>query len=541
MNLSDSEILELAALCGALEDGTLDPASQARLEHWLRESAAARDYYIRAMALSASLIAYASEMQTDSPANEFASSAAAVKPSEPLSPTRPRQAGGVWSVRVGLALALAMLGWWMTGHFGDPLPISHTDTLAVVARLTASKNCQWGQLGLGEVGSHLRAGQQVELLQGMAELTFASGAKVILTAPTTFASVSAWEGELARGTVRVAVPPNAAGFRVRSAAVEVIDLGTEFSLVADLEGAAEIFVHHGAVEVFPTDESDSLVLRADEARRFAPAGAEPVENQAEKLARFALPMDLERLVESTPYVRWGFDEVDGPIGFAEVVDTNMGDADFRLDHKTALPLRRSPGKWGQALPLEGIASGWALLSGLSLPRPKTVAFWVKFPEGASPLGPPALLAWGVKPKRWGGPSVLIGCNRNPAHGPLGALRVESGLDIDVGTSALRDGRWHHVAVVFVSTTNRWQVTSYVDARLEELARYPAKRKRSAANSLAADLGDEGRRDRLWLGRRPANATRPYENMQGLLDELYIIERELQPAEISRLMAENLLP
>ena len=38
-------------------------------------------------------------------------------------------------------------------------------------------------------------------------------------------------------------------------------------------------------------------------------------------------------------------------------------------------------------------------------------------------------------------------NRDPAQGALGALRTETEQGYLVGTTPLRDGRWHHVAVV----------------------------------------------------------------------------------------------
>ena len=65
MNLTDNEILELNELCNAVVDGTLTDAQRARLTDWLAASEPAREYYVRAMDLSASLCSYASEMQVE--------------------------------------------------------------------------------------------------------------------------------------------------------------------------------------------------------------------------------------------------------------------------------------------------------------------------------------------------------------------------------------------------------------------------------------------------------------------------------------------
>src|SRR5439155_17001625 len=67
MNLSDKELLELNQLCNGLEDGILSEKQKHRLSSWLASSEEARRYYIRAMALSASLYSYASEMQLEPP------------------------------------------------------------------------------------------------------------------------------------------------------------------------------------------------------------------------------------------------------------------------------------------------------------------------------------------------------------------------------------------------------------------------------------------------------------------------------------------
>src|SRR5690349_2113962 len=67
MNLSDSDILELNELCSAVVDGTLDEKQKAVLSQWLSASPEAREFYVRATGLSASLCHYASEMQTGEP------------------------------------------------------------------------------------------------------------------------------------------------------------------------------------------------------------------------------------------------------------------------------------------------------------------------------------------------------------------------------------------------------------------------------------------------------------------------------------------
>lgn len=64
MNLTDPEILELNELCNALVDGTFTASQQRRLAQLLASSDGARQFYVRALGLSASLYHYAGEMQS---------------------------------------------------------------------------------------------------------------------------------------------------------------------------------------------------------------------------------------------------------------------------------------------------------------------------------------------------------------------------------------------------------------------------------------------------------------------------------------------
>jgi hypothetical protein len=65
--MTDPELLELNALCNALADGVISDAERAQLEKTLLASEEARRFYVRSMALSASLMQYAGEMQTEAP------------------------------------------------------------------------------------------------------------------------------------------------------------------------------------------------------------------------------------------------------------------------------------------------------------------------------------------------------------------------------------------------------------------------------------------------------------------------------------------
>jgi hypothetical protein len=104
-------------------------------------------------------------------------------------------------------------------------------------------------------------------------VTFDSGARVVLEGAAALEVNSAWEVTLRRGTLKANVPPEAVGFSVANRAVRVVDLGTEFTMVADANGA-EVFVLKGEVEAAPraTRELETILLREKEPRRFAATG-----------------------------------------------------------------------------------------------------------------------------------------------------------------------------------------------------------------------------------------------------------------------------
>jgi hypothetical protein len=171
MTLSDKEILELSALCNALVDGTLGEAQKVRLSDWLVASEAARRYYICAMGLSASLYSYASEMQVEAP-------------DAAPSPKIIRLGVGSWLGFLAAAACVVLALWIFS-----PRPTRDTTTAGLpadeyVARITGSKQCQWANGDpSARPGNFLRKGQRLELAQGYAEITFDSGAQVVLEGP----------------------------------------------------------------------------------------------------------------------------------------------------------------------------------------------------------------------------------------------------------------------------------------------------------------------------------------------------------------------
>src|SRR5437763_323533 len=129
MNLTDKEILELGALCDAIIDGTLTEKQQARLSRWLAGSDEARRYYVRVMALSASLYTYASEMQVEAPDEGVLA--------------KILHLGSSWGLGLVAAAASVMFALWLfsmkTPHGAAAVKMQSEE---FVARLTGSRESQ---------------------------------------------------------------------------------------------------------------------------------------------------------------------------------------------------------------------------------------------------------------------------------------------------------------------------------------------------------------------------------------------------------------
>jgi hypothetical protein len=527
LNLSDPDILELNDLCGAIVDGHATNAQRARLGELLRESEAARRFYVRALGQSASLHAYAAEIHADVPS--------------PRIRRAPRLPFPVWLSFTVLAAAAAIaVGLFFladgTRDFRGPAEARGE----FVARLTGEKGAQWRRATAALTpGANLRKGQHVELEAGYAEITFDSGARVVLEGAVSLAITSAWDAALRHGTLRADVPPQAIGFRITNRFVDVIDLGTEFTMIADADRGAEVLVNKGEVEAAPRrgGDTETILLREKEARRFAATGISDVAEPARKFARFEEPLVLERFVAPARFAHWSFDEQQGPSRGDGALAT-AGATMRMLGSPDANDARsRSEGRRERALRFDGQRYASAPVPGVSGSMTRTVAFWVKVPEDAQPLDT-WMVAWGTQLPKLGRRPVHIGWNRRPAEGALGALRTDFGGGHAIGTTNLRDGKWHHVTVCFApgeDPASPVQVKQYVDGRLESstIVRGTLSPREGTGDAMIADT--------VWLGYRLTGNRQEGRRFRGELDELFIVDRALEPHEVVAIMRENRLP
>jgi hypothetical protein len=381
------------------------------------------------------------------------------------------------------------------------------------------------------------------LARGFAEITFDSGALVVLEGPASIDLNSAWDATLRAGTLKASVPKEAIGFRVSNPSVQVVDLGTEFSMMADASGAADVLVLKGIVEASSRDAAGqrTILLHEKQSRHFAASGISNVRDPEEKFARSTQSPALDHFMPATAYVHWSFDEPGGNLLKADVFGQPLSAFDARIEgvSEGVLAMVRTQGRWQRALRFNGHLFASASFPGISGSLPHTVAFWVRIPEDMLLSSAYAMVAWGGNGKKLGSHPVHIGWNRNPTEGTVGVLRTDYGGGFALGATPLRDARWHHVAVVFVpgeDADTPVEVKQYVDGRFEGEGK-PSP----PGTEVSAKFRDENANkigDSIWLGCRLGNNGPRKDRFQGEMDELCVADRALRPNEIVLLMRDN---
>ncbi len=149
--------------------------------------------------------------------------------------------------------------------------------LTFVGRITGMIDCRWTNPRNQAIeGASLSVGEKIELAAGLLEVTYHSGAKVILEGPCSYSIDSRQGGYLAVGKVTAnvsktmegvggearketsstpdrdsaaPVAPPAPLFAIRTPTALVTDLGTEFAVEVDPSGNSQTHVFRGTVEV----------------------------------------------------------------------------------------------------------------------------------------------------------------------------------------------------------------------------------------------------------------------------------------------------
>ncbi|OGV70939.1 MAG: hypothetical protein A2283_17310 [Lentisphaerae bacterium RIFOXYA12_FULL_48_11] len=406
-----------------------------------------------------------------------------------------------------------------------------------VAVLTNTAAADWNDKAVG-VEQVFKRGI-VDLKAGCAELRFRNNVAVLLEGPARLRIKSVDHVVLYQGNLVADVPKNAIGFRVDTPSSEVVDLGTVFGVSVDPKGVSEVHVIKGKVKARKNGNQRFVDLVENEARSFSKdeALARTIESNLDKFLR-VLPGKSGR---NPAYLHWSFDEGQG----CEAMEKHVGGMSTNyparlksLRDNGSIP-EWSNGQFGSALYFNG-ATAYAMTDypGVGENHPRTVAFWVKIPEPDSMTPVYGLVSWGSMADI--GSAWQISINPTESEGPMGRLRMGTREAQAIGTTDLRDNRWHHIAVVMyggetadVST----HILLYIDGKLE-------KTSKKSIHRIFTDI-ESGLARTVMFGRdmgRPLDDSKFVSNLfKGWLDEVYIFEAALSREQVEKLMKTNQPP
>ncbi len=140
--------------------------------------------------------------------------------------------------------ALSISGWML---FQSPAP-----TPTPLADVVEDDHIKWADSTTAlETGGHVVAGR-LELSSGKLTLRFRSGTTLWATGPASLRIDSDMLVWLDRGQATAKVPAWAKGFTIKTADVEVVDLGTKFGVLARNGGTTDVVVFEGQVDLRPS-------------------------------------------------------------------------------------------------------------------------------------------------------------------------------------------------------------------------------------------------------------------------------------------------
>ncbi len=159
-----------------------------------------------------------------------------------------------WVVTGGLALAavtaMALIptpSSWKVEVAETPIVAEPEDdensaanwTSDAVATLTQAIDCQWPEDRQIATGSDIEKGQEIELLSGLASITFHSGAEVILEGPAKFDALTAASGFLRLGKMTAKVADDVQQFTISTPLAKIVDADHQMAAKKPAEKATK--------------------------------------------------------------------------------------------------------------------------------------------------------------------------------------------------------------------------------------------------------------------------------------------------------------
>ncbi len=401
-----------------------------------------------------------------------------------------------------------------------------------VGQITGTVGCKWTDSSKAPASRRVMAGQQYSLASGLMEITYATGAKVIIEGPATYRVDARNGGFLSAGRLTGRVDDKAArGFTIGTPTAVVTDLGTEFGVEVQEMGMTCAYVFQGSVVVRSLAskgrEPETVTLNTNESVRVSPEGGRRVQRVEADPSSFVRSDQFTRAAKTaTPFHRWQTYSQqlrNDPALLAyytfeagranSAILPNRSSAGVALDgHVEGAEWvnGRFPGKF--ALFFHGPGSGdKATLphqDQFTFPGAFSIAVWFRVAQ--SHRGHEGLITkgdrcWRVQLGSEGG-ELNFGTNHRDG--------LENGLH---GKTEVNDRRWHLGVGVWQSDGDIARKTVYVDGGIEAAGEAPLPLHRTDAP--------------VWIG---SNSEQPDREFHGWIDEVMIFNKALSAEEIRRM-------
>ena len=239
---------------GDVCNGVISESEGRWLEEQLREQPALREVYVDYMTMHACLSSEAAALH---PVHEDSRRVHASHEAAGVSASSRRSSslfGKSWLMLaasvVFVSLLTGVIGYSLMSGEGQiaKSPVT-SEMLAPLARVTGTQNCRWGESSDDiAYGSELTAGQVLCLSEGLAEITFADGATLLLESPATVVFHGVDQVEVREGRLAAMVPPGASRLSIRTKTFDLHNVDAAFGLLARESGNSELHVFSGTIQ-----------------------------------------------------------------------------------------------------------------------------------------------------------------------------------------------------------------------------------------------------------------------------------------------------
>lgn len=429
-----------------------------------------------------------------------------------------------YALAAAVAACVTIAFVWQYDRAAAPTPATSTD--ATIAVMANSESATWAT-----PPGPLTAGVRLRLTSGLVELELRDKGRLVLDGPADLELSDPMRAVLRGGRLVLNVTPGGHGYQVQTPGGVFTDLGTRFGVIVGPDGSVEAHVIEGSISARTTGSTTDVVLTQNKAVRLHAGRAEPITVDPGAFYTRLPP----HLPQAPSWIRWRMDDGSGPNAAAQVHGFPSTNAELTLKAvRGSSPPKWTTGHRGDALAFDG-RGGYAEsgFPGIAGTQPRTVTCWIRMPRDFTSADGFAIVSWGDPLSPGRGEVWQVSLNPLVADGPIGRLRVGTHGGKLVGTTDLRDDRWHHIAVVMyggVQPDIGTHVMVYVDGQLEPVSR-------RTVQTIDTRIVDDGHG--VWVGRNVThqqdNRNSPHGFLRGMVDDLVITAGALTQDEIRTLM------